>query len=111
MIKNHKVDISEAIRTLDSDSSFVINGEVTNEEEYINNVVFNSSPISWVDASSKQTELQTDYDNKKYQRDRKAEYPPMEDYLDGIVKDDQAQIDKYIADCKAIKDKYPKESE
>ena len=39
---------------------------------------------------------------------RAAEYPPMQDYLDGVVKDDQAQIDKYIADCKAIKAKYPK---
>ena len=44
----------------------------------------------------------------QYQRDRKAEYPPMEDYLDGIVKGDQAQIDKYIADCLAVKEKYPK---
>lgn len=39
---------------------------------------------------------------------RVAEYPPMADYLDGIVKADQAQIDKYIADCKAVKAKYPK---
>jgi len=28
--------------------------------------------------------------------------------LDGIVKGDQAQIDKYIADCLAVKEKYPK---
>ena len=39
---------------------------------------------------------------------RAAEYPPMQDYLDGIVKGDQAQIDKYIADCLAVKAKYPK---
>lgn len=39
---------------------------------------------------------------------RAAEYPQMADYLDGIVKSDQAQIDKYIADCKAVKAKYPK---
>jgi hypothetical protein len=32
----------------------------------------------------------------------------MADYLDGVVKGDQAQIDAYIADCKAIKFKYPK---
>ena len=38
---------------------------------------------------------------------RSAEYPPMADYLDGIVKRDLAQIDKYIADCKAVKAKYP----
>lgn len=39
---------------------------------------------------------------------RASEYPPMADYLDGIVKGDQAQIDKYIADCLAVKAKYPK---
>ena len=40
---------------------------------------------------------------------RANEYPDFKDYLDGIVKGDQAQIDKYIADCLAIKAKYPKE--
>jgi hypothetical protein len=45
---------------------------------------------------------------KTYAEKRAAEYPPMTDYLDGVVKGDQAQIDKYIADCQAIKAKYPK---
>lgn len=39
---------------------------------------------------------------------RGNEYPPMSDYLDGVVKGDQAQIDKYVADCLAVKAKYPK---
>jgi hypothetical protein len=43
-----------------------------------------------------------------YAQKRAAEYPPITDYLDGIVKGDQAQIDKYIADCRAVKAKYPK---
>ena len=43
-----------------------------------------------------------------YDRKRQMEYPPKTDYLDGIVKGDQAQIDKYIADCLAVKAKYPK---
>ena len=52
--------------------------------------------------------LQADYAAKEYQRLRAREYPPMTDYLDGIAKGDQAQIDKYIADCQAVKAKYPK---
>ena len=55
------------------------------------------------------TRLQAEYDSQEYARNRVAEYPPMEDYLDGIVKGDTAQVDKYIADCLAVKDKYPKE--
>ena len=39
---------------------------------------------------------------------RRAEYPLYADYLDGVVKGDQLQIDKYIADCLAVKAKYPK---
>ena len=45
---------------------------------------------------------------KTYAEKRAAEYPPMTDYLDGIVKGDRAQIDKYVADCQAVKAKYPK---
>ena len=44
-----------------------------------------------------------------YAQKRQSEYPPMTDYLDGVAKGDQAQIDKYIADCLAVKAKYPKE--
>ena len=52
--------------------------------------------------------LEAEYAATEYQRKRAAEYPPMSDYLDGVVKGDQAQIDKYIADCLAVKAKYPK---
>jgi hypothetical protein len=43
-----------------------------------------------------------------YAQKRAAEYPPMTDYLDGVVKGDQAQIDAYIDACQAVKNKYPK---
>ena len=45
---------------------------------------------------------------RSYAELRAAEYPPIANYLDGVVKGDQAQIDKYIADCLAVKAKYPK---
>ena len=47
-------------------------------------------------------------DPDAYKSKRKAEYPPITDYLDGVVKGDQAQIDAYIAACQAVKTKYPK---
>jgi hypothetical protein len=43
-----------------------------------------------------------------YAENRAAEYPPMAEYLDGVVKGDQAQIDAYITACLAVKAKYPK---
>ena len=55
-----------------------------------------------------ETAIQAYIDAHAYIEKRQAEYPPFTDYLDGIAKGDQAQIDKYIADCLAVKTKYPK---
>ena len=52
--------------------------------------------------------VQAYIDAHAYIAKRQAEYPPFTDYLDGIAKGDQAQINKYIADCQAVKAKYPK---
>jgi len=52
--------------------------------------------------------VQAYIDAHAYIEKRQAEYPSFIDYLDGVVKGDQAQIDKYIADCNAVKAKYPK---
>jgi hypothetical protein len=52
--------------------------------------------------------VQAYVDAHAYIAKRAAEYPPITDYIDGVVKGDQAQIDKYIADCLAVKTKYPK---
>ena len=46
-----------------------------------------------------------DYDAKQYQRDRKAEYPAIEDQLDDIYHNG---IDGWKATIKVTKDKYPK---
>ena len=80
--------------------------------------VLRGDDLEWLDTKQTQpteaeiqaeiTRLQADYEAKQYQRDRAAEYPPVADYLDGIVKGDQAQIDAYIAACQAVKAKYPK---
>lgn len=43
-----------------------------------------------------------------YQQLRAAEYPPITDYLDGIVKNDLVQQQTYIDTCLAVKAKYPK---
>lgn len=48
-------------------------------------------------------------DAEAYKVKRAAEYPDFKEYLDGIVKGDEAQIADYIAKCQAVKNKYPKE--
>ena len=55
------------------------------------------------DVDGNQVEIDMDavnawVDPNAYKAKRASEYPPMTDYLDGVVKGDQTQIDKYIAD-------------
>jgi hypothetical protein len=52
--------------------------------------------------------VQAYVDAHAYIAKRQAEYPNLLDYIDGVVKGDQAQIDAYIAACQAVKTKYPK---
>ena len=79
--------INSSVVTLRGDDAFDING----------------NPVQYDEAV-----VQAYIDANAYIAKRAAEYPPMTDYLDGVVKGNQSQIDKYIADCQAVKTKYPK---
>lgn len=80
--------------------------------------VLRGDELEWLDQNQGQptdseiqaeiARLQAEYDSKDYQRKRAVEYPDFRDYLDGVVKGNQAQIDAYIAACQAVKAKYPK---
>ena len=84
----------EAIYALNS-SVVTIHGDVAYDA--------NGNVVSYNEAT-----VQTYIDNHAYIAKRQAEYPPITDYLDGVVKGNQAQIDAYIAACQAVKTKYPK---
>jgi hypothetical protein len=66
------------------------------------------APVTEAEIQAEIARLQAEYEANEYRRQRAAEYPPMADYIDGVVKGDQAQIDAYIAACQAVKAKYPK---
>jgi len=77
------------------------------------NVVSISDAEGAFDVQGNKVEIDMDavnawVDPEGYINKRKLEYPPITDYLDGIVKGDQTQIAKYITDCQAVKAKYPK---
>lgn len=77
------------------------------------NVVSVDDGTGAFDAQGNKVEIDMDavnawVDPNAYKAKRQAEYPPITDYLDGVVKGDQTQIDKYIADCLTVKAKYPK---
>jgi hypothetical protein len=88
--------------------SLVPNAEVNIREEQIEWLVPSIAPITDEEINSEIARLEVEYDVKEYQRNRAKEYPPITDYLDGIVKGDNAQVQAYIDACLAVKAKYPK---
>ena len=99
------IKISEAIKSINPNAEFSVEGE-----DYTKIIWFNNTtPINEVDIKTKQTELQTTYDNNEYQRKRDAEYPSIKDQLDKIYHEG---IDKWKEDMiKPVKDKHPKPQE
>ena len=83
------------------------NAEVSVDNEDYSKITWHAgtTPISEADIKAKQAELQTDYDNKEYQRKRAAEYPTIKDQLDDIYHNG---VDGWKTTIKAVKDKYPK---
>jgi hypothetical protein len=69
---------------------------------------FVDTPPTKAEVEAEAENLKAEFQATEYQRQRAAEYPPITDYIDGVVKGDQAQIDAYIAACQAVKAKYPK---
>ena len=70
--------------------------------------------LDWLDSSTKPTEaeidaevirLQADYENKKYQRDRAAEYPSVVDQLDKMF---HSGFQAWKDEIQKVKEKYPK---
>jgi len=98
------IRLEQAIKEINQNAEFSIREKDVDKITWLNG----TSPISKDDILAKQTELQTAYDNNKYQRDWAKEYPSIVNQLDDIYHNG---IDGWKATIKTIKDKYPKESE
>jgi hypothetical protein len=96
------IDKSDAISSLRPGAEWILRGD---NIEWLDQ---NQSQPSDSEIAAEMVRLQSIAESKAYQRKRAVEYPPMSDYLDGIVKGDQAQVQAYIDACLAIKAKYPK---
>lgn len=96
------IDTAQALLSLKPNAEWVLRGD---ELEWLDKV--QTQPTD-SEIQAEITRLQDIYDSQQYARDRVEAYPAVADYLDGIVKGDTAQVDKYIADCLAVKAKYPK---
>jgi len=94
--------IIEAILKINPNAKVIIKNEDIDSIQWLDG----TTPISKTDIQDKIAELQTEYDNNKYQRDREKEYPSIQDQLDDIYHNG---IDGWKTTIKTTKDKYPKE--
>ena len=78
----------------------------SNKREFAARVI--GGTPSMEDIVQKIAELEYLEEIQVYKLQRSSEYPPVAEYIDGVVKDDQDQIDAHIAACQAVKNKYPK---
>ncbi len=88
--------------------SLVPRAEVTIQGDNVEWHEPSTAPVTGEQINAEIVRLQAEYDAQEYQRKRAAEYPPITDYIDGIVKGDNAQVQAYIDACLAVKNKYPK---
>jgi len=95
-------DIANSILAINANSKFIVHSEDASTVVWVED----TTPIAEADILAKQKELQTAYDNNKYQRDRAEEYPSIADQLDSLYHNG---IDGWKTTIKAIKDKHPKE--
>tara|TARA_R100000654_G_scaffold70004_1_gene99973 strand:+ start:447 stop:740 length:294 start_codon:yes stop_codon:yes gene_type:complete len=95
------IGLAQAILSINPKASVVI------EDEDIKKITWHdgTTPIAEADILTKQKELQTAYENNKYQRDRAEAYPSIADQLDDLYHNG---IDGWKKTIKAVKDKYPK---
>ena len=91
----------EAILKINSTAKVAITDSDINQIEWLDG----TTPIPKADIEAKMVELQTEYDNNKYQRDRASEYPSIKDQLDKIY---HSGIEEWKKVIKTTKDKYPK---
>lgn len=95
------ISLMDAILSINPQAQCSINESDIDSVQWHNG----TTPISKEDILAKQTELQAEYDNNQYQRDRAADYPSIPDQLDDIYHNG---IDGWKATIKVTKDKYPK---
>ena len=73
-------DVIRAIKSINPNAEVSVGGNDVNDITWHNG----TTPIAKADIEAKMAELQTEYDNNKYQRDRAAEYPSIKDQLEDI---------------------------
>ena len=101
--------VIKAILSINSNAEVSVLGNDINTVQWHNG----TTPISKTDIEAKMAELETEYDNNKYQRDRAVAYKELKEQLDllyhDMVADKGDKTGEWFKHIKAVKDANPKE--
>ena len=111
---NFEPTLKTAIHSLSSenhpDKGSVIRGkEVDLKDLSCLTIGDNVTPsFTWDDVETRLTELQTQWTNEEYARNRASAYDSVGDQLDQLMKDMRDGTTTHQTACEAVKAKYPK---
>jgi hypothetical protein len=74
----------------------------------VNGVTIELTPEEVTQRNAEVALAEAEFAATGYISQRQAAYPPIEDYIDGIVKGDNTQVQTYVDACLAVKAQYPK---
>ena len=96
--------IIEAILKINPNAEVSINGDDINQITWHEG----TTPIPVADIEAKMAELQAEYDNKQYQRDRAKAYPSIEEQMDMQYWDKINGTNNWETKIAEIKAQFPK---
>ena len=102
--------IVEALQNLKPGAQWSLDGDTYDGLKWLEKPVWEGGQKrpTKAEVEAEVARLQKEWEDTEYQRLRATEYPDFKEYLDGIVKENQEQIQAYIDACIAVKVKYPK---
>jgi len=105
------IDITHVLSEKYKGMEWSLNSEPTTEAEFNEGFTIHKAngvaEPTWVKLQEQLAEMQAEYDSKQYQRDRKSEYPTIEECVHAIL---DGELDDLQIKRQAVKEKYPKET-
>lgn len=94
----------QAIQKLRPDEGFAIDDMNYSTLKFTNDIQIPSEE----EINTTFQQIKAEYLTLEYQRQRAQEYPPLTDFADAWVKNDEQALEEYRQKCLVIKAKYPK---
>tara|TARA_R100000734_G_C3254332_1_gene54908 strand:+ start:333 stop:644 length:312 start_codon:yes stop_codon:yes gene_type:complete len=102
------IRLSDAIYAINSNAKFIIRANDIDRITWTDG----TTPIAKADIEAKMTELQTNYDNQEYARNRAAAYPSLQEFAEAYCEKEigaeTTKWDEYVVKYNKVRTDNPK---